>query len=73
MLCESIIFDQRHVLPVSHWREELGCCLSLPAVLGRKGVVAGLPFKLDEGEQAALEKSAKSIRDVMATCAQYVS
>ena len=72
MLCESIIFDQRHVLPVSHWREELECCLSLPAVLGRKGVVGGLPFKLDEGEQDALEKSAKSIRDVMAMCAKYV-
>jgi L-lactate dehydrogenase len=71
MLCENIIFDQRHVLPVSHWHEELQCCLSIPAVLGRKGIVSTLPFQLEDNEKAALERSAKSVRDVMATCEGY--
>jgi L-lactate dehydrogenase len=70
-LCESIIFDQRQVLPVSHWHDEHECCLSLPAVLGRNGVVETVPFQLTGEERTALEGSAKSIRDVMATCAQY--
>ncbi len=70
-ICESIIFDQRSVLPVSHWHEDLQCCLSMPAVLGRKGIVSTLPFKLQEDEQAALERSAKSVREVVSTCDGY--
>lgn len=71
-LCESIIFDQRQVLPVSHWHDEYECCLSLPAVLGKNGVVETVPFQLEGEERTALEGSTKSIRDVMATCAQYL-
>jgi malate/lactate dehydrogenase len=43
----------------------------LPVVLGRKGVVEKLPFQLEPEEKAAVERSAKCIRDVMAGCAQY--
>lgn len=71
MMCESIIFDQRHVLPVSHWQEDLQCCLSIPAVLGRKGIVSTLPFALEDHEQAALARSAKSVREVMDLCEGY--
>lgn len=70
-ICESIIYDQRHVIPVSHWQEEYGCCLSLPVVLGRSGVAETLPFTLEAEEKAALERSAGCIREVMEGCAQY--
>ncbi|KAI5449202.1 hypothetical protein NCC49_005239 [Naganishia albida] len=70
-ICEGIIYDQRHVIPVSHWQEQYGCCLSLPVVLGRNGVVETLPFTLEEEENAALERSAGCIREVMESCAQY--
>jgi L-lactate dehydrogenase len=70
-ICESIIFDQRHVLPVSHWQENFSCCLSVPAVLGRRGIVSTVPFQLEEAEKIALKKSADSIRNVMATCEKY--
>ncbi|CZR55972.1 related to lactate dehydrogenase [Phialocephala subalpina] len=65
-ICEAIIFDHRQVLPLSHWQEELDCCLSLPAVLGRDGIISSFPLHLNEAEQAFLEGSAKSLRKVIA-------
>jgi L-lactate dehydrogenase len=60
-MCEAIIFDHRKILPLSHWREHLGCCLSLPAILGRKGIS---PFRvdLDETEHQFLVQSAQALR-----------
>lgn len=63
-ICEAIIFDHRQVLPLSHWQEELGVCLSLPAVLGRDGIVSSLPLHLDDQEQEFLKNSAQSLRRV---------
>lgn len=65
-ICEAIIFDHRQVLPLSHWQDELDCCLSLPAVLGRDGIISSFPLHLNEAEQAFLESSAKSLRKVIA-------
>ena len=63
-MCEAIIFDHRKILPLSHWQEDLGCCLSLPAVLGRKGI---LPFAvdLDDTEHQFLLQSAKALRAII--------
>ncbi|KAK5070895.1 hypothetical protein LTS08_000546 [Lithohypha guttulata] len=64
-LCKSILFDQRNVRPVSHWQEELGVCLSMPAVIGRKGIVRTLPMDLSDQEKRELETSAKSLKEVV--------
>ncbi|KAF4565378.1 hypothetical protein EYR40_002629 [Pleurotus pulmonarius] len=61
-ICKSILFDQRNVRPISHWIEEMGCCLSLPVVLGRKGVLRTLRMPLNEEEQASLAESASALR-----------
>ncbi len=61
-ICKSILFDQRNVRPISHWIEEMGCCLSLPVVLGRKGVLRTLRMPLNEEEQASLAESASTLR-----------
>lgn len=66
ILCKSIIFDERKVRPVSHWNEEFRCCLSLPVVLGRKGIVRGLSIALSQEEKALLEKSADTLRGLIA-------
>lgn len=65
-ICKSILFDHRNIRPVSHWIEDLECCLSLPVVLGRGGIVRTIPLMLDEEEQKALQKSAESIRGFIA-------
>lgn len=64
-LCKSVLFDQRNVRPVSHWLEEYGCCLSMPAVIGREGIVRTLRMPLAEGEKKAVEGSAESLKKVI--------
>ncbi|KAH0566478.1 hypothetical protein GP486_000120 [Trichoglossum hirsutum] len=68
-ICECIILDRRQVHPLSHWQESLKCCLSLPAILGRSGVLSTIPTPLSEGERALIEKSAKEMRQVVHQCA----
>jgi L-lactate dehydrogenase len=65
-ICEAIIFDHRSVMPLSHWQEDFDCCLSLPAVLGRDGIISTFPLHLDEKEQSFLADSAKSLKKVIA-------
>ncbi|KAJ4309591.1 hypothetical protein N0V94_008855 [Neodidymelliopsis sp. IMI 364377] len=62
-ICKSILFDQRNIRPVSHWQEELGVCLSLPAVVGREGVVRTIELGLTSEEKGKLEKSAKALKE----------
>jgi L-lactate dehydrogenase len=62
-ICKSILFDQRNIRPVSHWQEDLGVCLSLPAVVGREGVVRTIELGLTSEEKGKLEKSAKALKD----------
>jgi L-lactate dehydrogenase len=38
--------------------------LSMPAVIGRKGIVRPIKVELDEDEKSRLEKSAKALRDI---------
>ncbi|OSS43402.1 hypothetical protein B5807_12014 [Epicoccum nigrum] len=64
-LCRSILFDEREVLCVSSWQEELGVCLSMPVVLGREGVVRGVEMGLDDSEKGKLRKSAEAIKEVI--------
>ncbi|KAF1849222.1 L-lactate dehydrogenase [Cucurbitaria berberidis CBS 394.84] len=64
-LCKSILFDERIVRPVSFFQEELGVCLSLPAVIGRKGVVRSVEIPLDGEEKGKLKKSAEALKEVI--------
>jgi L-lactate dehydrogenase len=66
-ICESIIFDQRHVRPVSHWVERFGSCLSLPAVLGQGGVQRTIDIPLSEEEEELLSQSAEEIKKMVRT------
>jgi L-lactate dehydrogenase len=64
-ICKSIIFDEKIVRPVSCWQEDLGVCLSMPVVLGRKGVVRQLKMPLDKEERGKLESSAKALKEII--------
>lgn len=64
-ICSSILMDKHNVRPISHYVEDLGCCLSLPVVLGRKGVVRTFKLPLNDEENQALNDSAKSLKQVM--------
>jgi L-lactate dehydrogenase len=61
-ICESILFHLRHIRPVSHWVESLQCCVSLPAVLGRGGVLQTVDLPLSDEERHQMKKSVEAIR-----------
>lgn len=69
-VCEAIIRDEKSVLPVSNLMcgqyglEEL--CLSMPAVVGARGVECPLPVNMDEKELDALRQSAETLKKVIA-------
>ncbi|KAI4949873.1 hypothetical protein J4E86_007828 [Alternaria arbusti] len=64
-ICKYILFDSRSVRPLSFYQPELGCCLSMPAVVGRKGIIKAMPVQLDEVEKAQLEACAKGLGGVI--------
>ncbi len=70
-ICKSILFDERTIIPLSHYQKDLDCCLSMPAVLGRKGIVRTVPIPLSKEETKELEGSAKSLRDIIADAEKH--
>jgi L-lactate dehydrogenase len=40
-------------------------CISMPVVVGRKGIVRQIPIKLSESEEKELKQSAKSMREII--------
>jgi L-lactate dehydrogenase len=65
-ICRSILSDEGIVRPVSHWQEDLGACLSMPAVLGRQGIVRTLKMPLSQEERSKLDDSANALKDMVA-------
>jgi len=65
-ICEAIIFNERQVFPLSTWRDEYQCCISLPVVVGRNGIEPGreldIKLPLNDDEQANIDKSAATLR-----------
>ncbi|OCT53148.1 L-lactate dehydrogenase A [Cladophialophora carrionii] len=52
-------------MPISHFQEKLGCCISLPALLGREGVVRTVQVKLEEREEKKLARAGVNIRETV--------
>ncbi|OKP08049.1 L-lactate dehydrogenase A [Penicillium subrubescens] len=61
-ICSSILSDKRNVRPISHFQPEWGCCVSLPVVLGRAGIIKKIQMPLNNEERAALDESVKDLR-----------
>lgn len=61
-LCESIIFNQKKVFTLSVFNQAFGVCLSVPAVLGERGIEKVLPIPLNNEEQKQFALSATTIR-----------
>ena len=68
-IVEAVLLDQRSVLTVSTlMRGEFGLedvCLSLPCVVGRKGVLYRISPSLSEEEEAELRTSAAALREAI--------
>ncbi|KNB04868.1 L-lactate dehydrogenase [Fusarium oxysporum f. sp. lycopersici 4287] len=62
-LCCSVILDKHEVYPVSHFQEQYECCLIMPAVIGRKGILSSVPLSLDAGEEVAVKALGKLVKE----------
>jgi L-lactate dehydrogenase len=65
-IAEMIIRNENAVIPLGSWNPEYGVTLSVPTVLGGRGVVRRLPPDLSAAERQALEKSAETLRSAIA-------
>lgn len=66
-IVEAMLRDEGLVAPIGVRHERFGATLSLPSVIGRGGVKQVLDPALSPDEAAALEASAKAIRDALAS------
>jgi malate dehydrogenase len=68
-MVESIVLDQKRVLPCAAWLEGeyglSGLFLGVPCKLGRSGLEQILEVELTSDERAALERSAEAVREPM--------
>ncbi|KAJ0130363.1 Uncharacterized protein HZ326_26530 [Fusarium oxysporum f. sp. albedinis] len=62
-LCCSILLDKREISAVCHFQPQFDCCLSMPAIIGRKGILSTMLLSLDDQEQAAIAVSAKHLKN----------
>lgn len=65
----AIILDRKQILPVSHLLNGLygisGVCLSIPAVVGRRGVEKQIEMPLADDELQALRRSAQAMQETL--------
>lgn len=62
-ICSCILLDRHEAWTISHYQEDLDCCLSLPALLGRAGVRLTIQLPLASEDEARLTKSGNSIKN----------
>ena len=56
-LCQSVLFDEKYVRPVSVYDDEKKVVLSWPAVIGRHGIEKIMPVKLSPEENDRLQNA----------------
>ena len=70
-ILEALLWNEKRVLPVSSlltdYRGISDVCISVPSVVGHKGVERLLPVPMNAEEEAGLRSSADSIRNVIRT------
>ncbi len=68
-LAKAVFFDEQAVMPVSlPMHGEYGItdvALSLPAIIGKEGVIKRIPLHLPEDELSLMRKSAESVKSVL--------
>ena len=64
-IADGVLRDEREVLPIGSYQARYGVTLSLPSIVGRKGVTEVLEPNLSEDERSALERSAEALKKVL--------
>jgi len=65
-IAEIVLRDERAVIPIGCYNAEYGVTLSLPAIVGRRGVLRVLEPAMSPDERQALQGSADTLRSALA-------
>ena len=69
MVIEALVFDEYRTMPLATWFDEwMGIrdnCFSIPAVVGRSGIIRHLHPELNDREQQALRAAAVAIKSAI--------
>ena len=66
-IAEAIVRDEHAIMPVASHHEEYGTTISLPSVIGRRGVERVMCPELTDKERAGLDESAQVLREAAQT------
>jgi L-lactate dehydrogenase len=64
-IAEMVLRDERAVIPIGSYNTDYGVTISLPSIVGRKGVVQILEPQMSGEERQALARSADTLRNAM--------
>lgn len=68
-ICTAVMRDEECVLPVSSLMVGeyglSGLAISMPTIVGRKGVITRVPVSINDEEQAELQKSAEALKKII--------
>jgi L-lactate dehydrogenase len=64
-IAEIVLNDERAVIPIGSYQKDFGVTLSLPSVLGRRGIVEVLEPEMSDEERRGLSKSAESLKQAL--------
>lgn len=62
-ITEIVLRDERSIIPIGSFHQDFGTTLSLPSVVGRRGVSRVLMPEMSDKERDLLDKSARHIRE----------
>ena len=64
-MCENIIFDRKYVMPLSTYIQAFDVCMSIPVVLGKKGIERIMEIPLDQDEQKLFRTSGEKLKKII--------
>lgn len=69
-ICEALVRDEKSILTVSNHLQNIygidEVVLSMPAIIGARGVEFQIPLKLDSDETVHLQQSARTLKETLA-------
>jgi L-lactate dehydrogenase len=64
-IAKIVLNDERAVIPIGSYQKDFGVTLSLPSVLGRRGIVEVLEPEMSDEERRGLRKSAEGLKQAL--------
>ena len=64
-IAEMIVRDERAAIPIGSFQSNFGVTLSLPSIVGRRGVLEVLQPEMSDEERAGLKKSAEILKQAL--------